>query len=151
MTSYYLDTSAAVKAYYEERGGDRVEEILERGSEVHLSRVGIVEVVAALFGKVRSGDIGTEEAALTVQEFRSDVETVYRISEVIADTAERAIDIAERRRLRACDCLQLATALILREQRAAFGLSPLVLVSSDRELDAAASSEGMTVEDPAAP
>lgn len=53
MSFYYLDASAAVKAYYEERGNERVEQIIEDGAEVYLSRIGIVEIVAAFFGKTR--------------------------------------------------------------------------------------------------
>jgi predicted nucleic acid-binding protein len=64
-------------------------------------------------------------------------------------TADQAIEVAERHRLRAYDCLQLATALLLQEQRVPFELSPLVLVSSDAELNAAAEGEGLNVEDPA--
>jgi hypothetical protein len=39
--------------------------------------------------------------------------------------------------------------LLLQEQRVPFELSPLVLVSSDAELNAAAEGEGLNVEDPA--
>ena len=74
---------------------------------------------------------------------------MYKIVEVATVTAERSIEVAEKHRLRAYDCLQLATALLLQEQRVAFGLPPLILVSSDRELNAAAVAEGMIVEDPA--
>lgn len=58
------------------------------------------------------------------------------------------MDVARRHRLRAYDCLQLATVLLLQEQRAFFELPLLVLVSSDAELNAAARSEGLPVEDP---
>ena len=59
------------------------------------------------------------------------------------------MEVAERHRLRAYGCLELATLLILQEQRVAFELAPLVLLSSGGELNEAAVSEGMLVEDPA--
>lgn len=149
MAAYYLDASAAVKAYSEERGADRVEEILEHGAETHMSRVGVVEVAAAFFGKTKTGEMRVEEAEAALEEFRLDVENIYRIAEVRLVTTDRAIELAERHRLRAYDCLQLATALLLQEQRVPFELTPLVLVSSDAELNAAAQGEGLSVEDPA--
>lgn len=149
MSAYYLDTSAAVKAYSEEWGSDRVEEILNLGEEIYLSRVGIVEVAAAIFGKTKTGAMQVGEAVITLEELRRDVQDVYKIVEVDPATADRAIEAAERHQLRAYDCLQLATALLLQGQRDALGFTPLVLVSSDGELNAAAESEGLTVEDPA--
>lgn len=90
-----------------------------------------------------------EEAAASLEDFRSDVEDVYRVIEVGPATSERAIEVARDHRLRAYDCLQLATALLLEGQRARAGLEPLTLVSSDGELNVAAEAEGITVEDPA--
>jgi uncharacterized protein len=78
-----------------------------------------------------------------------DGENIYRIVEIRPVTTDRAIELAKRHRLRAYDCLQLATALLLQEQRVPFELAPLVLVSSDGELNAAAEGEGLNVEDPA--
>jgi uncharacterized protein len=146
---YYLDASAAVKAYSEERGADRVEEILEHGTEIHMSRVCVVEVAAAFFGKTKTDEMRMEEAVVALEEFRLDVENIYRIAEIRPVTTDRAIELAKRHRLRAYDCLQLATALLLQEQRVPFELAPLVLVSSDGELNAAAEGEGLNVEDPA--
>lgn len=149
MTAYYLDASATVKAYSEERGADRVEEILEHGTETNISRVCVVEVAAAFFGKTKTGEMRMEEAVSALEEFRLDVENIYRIAEVSTVTTDRAVEVAERHRLRAYACLQLAIALLLQEQRAPFELAPLVLVSSDAELNAAAEGEGLSVEDPA--
>ena len=75
---------------------------------------------------------------------------MYQIVEFGIGTAEHAIEVvAERHRLRAYDCLQLATVLLVKRRRVAMELAPLILVSSDTELNAAAQSEGLTVEDPA--
>ncbi len=149
--AYYLDASAAVKGYVSERGSRRVVQLLEgdAGYELYLSRIGSVEIAAAIFGKVRAGEARSEEALSAVTRLRADVDAVYRIVEVDPTTAERAIEVAARHRLRAYDCLQLATALLLQEQRDALGLAPLTFASSDRELGAAAQAEGLAVEDPA--
>lgn len=148
MPDYYLDASAAVKAYSEEAGADRVEEVLNGDAGVYLSRVGIVEVVAAIFGKTRTGEMGYEDAVSAAGEFTDDLD-IYRIIEVSASTTERAMEIARIHRLRAYDCLQLATAVLLQEQRVIAGLEALTFMSSDGELNAAAENEGLMVEDPA--
>ncbi len=83
-----------------------------------------------------------------MKRLREDVQGLYRISEFSIAMAEQAIEVAERYRLRAYDCLQLAAALLLQEQRASFELAPLVLVSSDAESNVAARSERLNIEDP---
>jgi len=44
--------------------------------------------------------------------------------------------------------VQLSAALDLNLQRVTSGLSPITLVSADRELNAAATASGLLVEDP---
>jgi predicted nucleic acid-binding protein len=149
VAAFYLDASIAIKAYSEEPGADCVEEVLDSRADIYLSRVGVVEVAAAFFGKTKTGVMQVEEAVSALKEFRLDVDSVYRVIEVGAVTSDRAIEVAKNHHLRAYDCLQLATALLLQEQRDALGLAPLTFASSDRELVAAARVEGLTVEDPA--
>lgn len=148
MPGYYLDASAAVKAYSEEAGADVVEDVLNGTADIYLSRVGIVEVVAAIFGKTRSGESGYEDAVAAAGEFAEDLNS-YRIVEVSAPSTERATEIARIHRLRAYDCLQLASVLLLQEQRDLARVEPLKLISSDLELNAAAEAEGLAVENPA--
>lgn len=152
MSAYYLDASAAVKGYVAERGSRKVLRLLEEGSEneMHLGRIGVVEVFAALFRRAAFGEEVTEEAVSAAARFREDLRYSYRIVEFSVATAERAVEVAGRHRLRAYDCLQLVTLLVLQEQRVIFGLASLVLLSSDGELNDAAAAEGMLVEDPAA-
>ncbi len=151
MVAYYLDASAAVKGYVAERGSRRMLQLLEEGPDhdLYLSRIGTVEVAAALFRRATAGGAQPGEVSSAMSRLREDIQDLYWIIEFSVATAEQAIKVAERYRLRAYDCLQLATALLLQEQRASFELTPLVLVSSDAELNAAAEGEGLSVEDPA--
>lgn len=146
--AYFLDASAAVKAYVEEPGSERVESLLEGSGEVYLSRVGPVEVSAAIFRKVSAGEMEADEASLAVGWLRSDMEFVYQVMEVGEVVAERAMRVAERHRLRGYDCLQLACVLLLNEHRSGAGLDSSILVSADDELNGAAAEEGVTVENP---
>ena len=151
MDAYYLDASVAVKGYIADRGSRRMLQLLEEGAnhEMYLSRIGTIEVAAALYRRTLSVETQPEEVFSAINRLREDIRSLYRIIEFSVVTASRAIEVAERNRLRAYDCLQLATVQLLQEQRASFDLTPLVLVSSDAELNAAAGSEGLAVEDPA--
>lgn len=151
MPTYYLDASAAVKGYARESGSSRVLQLLDptEGHELFLSRVGSVEIAAAIIGRARSGETGEGEARDAVERLREDLGDLYRVMEFEATTAEMAVEVAEKHRLRAYDCVQLATALTLHRQREALELQPLTLLSSDRELNDAARDEGLIVEDPA--
>jgi hypothetical protein len=50
--------------------------------------------------------------------------------------------------LRGYDAVQLAAAIAANNERVLNGLSPLIVVSADGELNDAARAEGFTVEDP---
>lgn len=150
MLAYYLDASAAVKGYVSERGSDRILDLLDVGShhELYLSRVGVVDTAAAIFRRVVTGETELEEAVFAVDRLKSDTRGTYVIIEVVPETFDRAVEIAEKHRLRAYDCLQLATALMIHEQRSALRMELLTLVSADGELNAAAEDEGLLVENP---
>ncbi len=51
MDAYYLDASVAVKGYIADRGSRSMLQLLEGGAnhEMYLSRIGTVEVAAALY------------------------------------------------------------------------------------------------------
>lgn len=68
--------------------------------------------------------------------------------EVTKDLLERAIVLAIKHALRGYDAVQLATALETNDERIKEGLSTIILVSADKELNDAATVEGLLVEDP---
>jgi len=59
-----------------------------------------------------------------------------------------AMNLAERHSLRGYDSVQLAAALELQAVRAANSLSPITFVCADDKLNAAATTEGLSVENP---
>jgi uncharacterized protein len=58
------------------------------------------------------------------------------------------MDLAERHGLRGYDAVQLASAITIKDVQAALGLPISVFVSADKRLNAAASAEGLIVENP---
>lgn len=87
-------------------------------------------------------------ATAALAQFYYDFEHHYQTVEVSAAVVARAIALAETHALRAYDAVQLATALESNNLRAGLAAPPLTLVSADQELNAAATAEGLAVEDP---
>lgn len=59
-----------------------------------------------------------------------------------------AMSVARKHGLRAYDAVQLTAALEIDRLNREDGFGPVTLVSADRELNAAAATEGLIVEDP---
>lgn len=68
--------------------------------------------------------------------------------EVTETLATQAMRLAETHGLRGYDAIQLAAALAIQTLRVTQQLPAMTLVSADSELNAAATAEGLIVEDP---
>jgi predicted nucleic acid-binding protein len=150
VAAYYFDSSGAAKRYVEETGTARVLTLCDpaHGHELFLVRITAIEIVAVLFRRVRAALLAADAAARASAALRRDLTRQYQVIEVTRALLDSALEVAERHGLRGYDCVQLAGALVIQRARAAAGLSPLILVSADTELNAAAQAEGLTVEDP---
>ena len=138
-----------MKLYLDERGSPWVRALLARSpDELFVAETTLVEVTSALFRAARGGVISGDEARAYAADFLGrvggDLDAVPLNTPILA----QALDLAERHALRGYDCVQLATALVTHGRRIAASLDPLVLVSADGELNAAAQQEGLAVEDP---
>jgi predicted nucleic acid-binding protein len=80
--------------------------------------------------------------------FRKHLVGRYTLVEITAALLADAAKLANTHALRAYDAVQLSAALALNAQGIAIGLGGVVLVSSDTDLNGAALSEGLMVEDP---
>ena len=107
-----------------------------------------LEVVAALTRRSHVGDLTLQERNDAANEVRQDCST-YLVVNVTDESIEGAIELALKHNLRAFDAAQLASALIVRD---VLSLNPAhrgpTLVSADRELNSAATLEGLEVDDP---
>ena len=150
MAAYLLDSSAAVKLYVAERGTPWLIHLASaaQGHELFIVRITAVEIVAALYRRVRAMALTSAQAVGAVAALRRDLTGSYRIIEVSPVLADQALLMAARHGLRGYDCVQLAGAVLAHNARVAAGISPLALVSADAELNAAAQAEGLNVDDP---
>jgi len=136
----YLDTSALVKLYVEERGSQAVRALLERAQVVSTSRVAYVEMRAGLARKLRQGELREKEYKYILSEFEKDWKD-YFVIEVSEGVANLGGELVEKHPLRALDALHLASALFLRERVR----SDVFFSSFDERLNEAAKAEGLAV------
>ncbi len=92
----------------------------------------------------RGGTCSRRQATSILSRFRKHLAGRYTILELSPDLLNNAMKLADKHELRAYDAVQLAAAVALSQ----FGQGGVVLLSADRELNAAATAEGLTVDDP---
>jgi uncharacterized protein len=150
LAAYFLDSSAIVKVYVAEIGSGWVTSLLNPvgNDRVYVARITLVEVAAALHRRAKGGSLSVSDAIAAQQQLEIDAATVFRLIEMRPMVVSRAMELAAKHALRAYDAVQLAGANLVESRRLARGLSPLVFVSADRELNVAAKAEGLAVDDP---
>lgn len=150
MGAYYLDTSALVKRYVQERGTGWVSTLtsVHSGHETFVALVTGVEVVSAVARQARAGRFSLQDASAIIQAFQNHFSSQYRVVLTVPAIVQQAMDLAQRHGLRGYDAIQLASALAVQGELAAYGAEPLVFVCSDHELNSAAQAEGLRVENP---
>lgn len=149
MSAYFVDSSALVKRYVHEAGTAWVRRLVHASTanEIYLARITAVEVTAALARRRRGRTITSPQASSVLSRFRKHLAGRYTVLEVTPALLADAMRLANSRALRAYDAVQLAAAIQLKSQLLDAGIN-VVLVSSDSELNAAATAEGLTVDDP---
>ncbi len=150
MADYFCDSSGVVKRYALEAGTDWVRQICDpsQQNEIWVSIITGVEVVAAIWRKVREGSLSPLTAAKIVHEFKEHFRHQYRIVEVHEEIVEEAMALVEKYGLRGYDAVQLASAKWLNQRFLEVGLLSLIFVSADEDLLAAAQAEGLVTENP---
>jgi predicted nucleic acid-binding protein len=150
MGVYFVDSSALVKRYVRETGTAWVRRLTHRktGNSIYLARITAVEVAAAIARRRRGGTITPAKAASTLYRFRTHLTGRYTIIEVTPAHLTDAAKLANAHALRAYDAVQLAVAIEVDRIYQSRGSGPVTLVSADQALNAAATAEGLAVDDP---
>jgi predicted nucleic acid-binding protein len=155
MATYYFDTSAIIKRYLAEPGAGWVRQITDttdqRGSSLHtitLAAIGIVEAVAAIARRHRTGQLDQAGRQAVINLFIIHSRREYHIAPVRSRQIDLATDLVQRHPLRGYDAIHLAAALLLRDHLVAARLPAPIFVSADANLCAVARTEGLTAENP---
>jgi uncharacterized protein len=150
MAVYFLDTSALVKRYISEAGSAWVLNLFDPAlnNDVAIAAITGVEIVAAITRRSRSGSISATDATAGCNQFRSDLQSEYQVLEITESIINSAMTLAEVYRLRGYDAIQLAAGRAINALCMGNSLPPVIFVSADEELNVAAASEGLLVENP---
>lgn len=150
MSVFFLDSSALVKRYITESGSTWIQGIAARSTRNHIivTRVAWVEVLSAFARRQREGFLTSADVAQAVQNLRYDLDTQYQVAEVNRLLVETAGEVVLRHPLRAYDAVQLAAALQIHVALSQMKATPLIFVSADDRLVAAAQSEGILADNP---
>lgn len=150
MAAYFTDSSALVKRYVMEVGSSWLKALLDpmTGNVVVVARITAVELIAAFTRRERGGSLSPADAARARTDLRVDLTHEFQVTEVTETLVIQAMLLAETYGLRGYDAVQLAAALDVNALLLASGSPKISLVSADAELNAAAMSEGLMVEDP---
>ena len=147
MALLYLDTSALVNIYVEERGSERMKELAlsDVGNRLAICSVAQVEFLSAIDRKRREGDLDDEAAKQVADLFDSHLRTKFIRRPVDDWTLNLASVMVPRHALRGYNAVQLAACLLLSDETR----MDLTFVCADRRLLNAARSEGLSVLNPA--
>ncbi|MGE0820489.1 MAG: type II toxin-antitoxin system VapC family toxin [Candidatus Binatia bacterium] len=150
MAVYFLDNSALVKRYIHERGSAWLQTLCQRSrpEDLYIARIAGAEVVSAIARRGRAGHLSSQALTAALDRFQQDFASGYEIIEISPAIIDRAMSLARTHFLRGYDAVQLAIASGLHLLRQALGLPILTLVSADTDLNAAATAEGLGVENP---
>jgi len=134
----YLDTSALVKRYVEERGSDVIQGLF-RKENVITSKVSYVEALAAFSRRRREGFIPPDRYIYVCSSFDLEWEA-YTVVELSDGILKFTRELISKHPLRALPAIHLASALIIRQK--------MMFVSSDKILLKAAEKESLNVLNP---
>jgi uncharacterized protein len=150
MADFFFDTSPLVKRHVTEVGSAWVKSLVraKAGHTLYLARITAVEVAAAITRRQSMGDLTLAQAGAILGHFRRHLTQRYRVIELTPALFNDAMAMARKHQLRAYDVVQLAVAIEAQRLQQDAGLGAVSLVSADRDLNTAATAEGLIVDDP---
>jgi predicted nucleic acid-binding protein len=142
----YVDTSALVKLYVEEKGSELVRHLVDEAVLVATSRIAYAEARAALARTWREGALSEEDYRQSTIYLRADWQAYFTL-DLAESVVQVAGDLAERHRIRGFDAIHLASGLTLSRRVR----DPITFVCWDIRLWNAAQEEGFDMVPPELP
>jgi uncharacterized protein len=141
----FLDTSSLFKLYHQEAGTDEIESVFEKEKVTHifLSDIAKIEFSSTIWKKVRTKEITTEQAEVTLQLFENDFEKYVFLAtdSVVIEQARKLTIKYGLDGLRTLDSIQLSTCISLANQVDIF-------FTADKLLKSLIEKEGLQTELP---
>ena len=150
MTTYYLDTSAAVKLYVSEVGSGWLQGLFvgPRAPVAVTSHLLRVEMWSAFARRLRETSVSLDDYTQMCDLFAEDRQNLYRFTPINEIAIRSACEYVERYPLRASDAIHLAAALDTNRQLMNARRPGLVFLCADNRLLQAAVAEGLAVDNP---
>jgi uncharacterized protein len=150
MSAYFFDSSALVKRYIIEAGSKWVISLLKPSANntIFIAQIAGVEVTSAIARRRKGLKITPIKATKSILRFQKDFQFRFFQKSLSPSLVELAMQFADKHELRGYDAVQLASAVESDKLRQINGLSPVIFVSADSTLNAAAQAEGLAVENP---
>ncbi len=142
----YLDASALVKEFVEERGADEVIAVVARATMLGTALISRAEVAAALGKAVRMGVVERDDGFANLQAFREEWLDLVRL-DITDELVARADEYAWHLGLRSYDAVHLAAASLWQD---ALG-QRVTLATFDKPLWEAAKQTGLIAYPPDLP
>jgi predicted nucleic acid-binding protein len=134
----YLDTSALIKRFVNEKGSLLVRSLVQREPALATAKIAYAEIFAGLTRKLREGNLAKAQYALVCRQFDRDWHAYIRV-ELGDDLLFLARDLIQRHPLRGFDAVHLASALTL---KTALG-EDITFAAADGRLLKAAKAENL--------
>ena len=136
----YLDTSALIKRFVNEKGSSLAESLVQQGGPIATATIAYAEIFSGLTRKLREKRLSRSLYGLACRQFDGDWSAYVRV-ELYEGILFLARDLIQRHPLRGFDAVHLASAISLRN---ALG-ERITFVAADRRLLKAAESEKLDV------
>jgi predicted nucleic acid-binding protein len=141
MRADFYDSSAFVKLFLAEDGTPAMLQMYASADRRVVSKLAFLEVRSAIRRLELEGALAADNATIARKQL-DDEERRIQVISLNNEIVDAAQEIMDRRNLRTLDAVQLASALSL-----GF-VAELVMVTSDKRLERAASDEGLKTKDP---
>lgn len=144
---YFVDTSALLKIYVEEKGSNWIRTQVRY--QFAVSMITYPEIYSAITRRTRKGTVALQTSQEIFRAFEHDMDQRYWLIEVDRALCQKAALLAHKHALRGYDSVQLACALKVNGWLLNAGSTAgITFLSADQELLQAAHNEGLTVTNP---
>ena len=109
----YLDTSALIKRFVNEKGSALVESFVRGKGAIATAKIAYAEIFAGFTRKLREGNLSKPQYAVACRQFERDWHAYLRVG-LEEDILLLARDLIQRHPLRGYDAVHLASALRLK-------------------------------------
>lgn len=150
MAVVFADSSAIVKRYLVETGTAWMVHQLKpsASNDIFIANITGIEVACAIVRRQRGESITQAVSDKALSRFRQDFDKRFIVIDLTPKVIGKAMQLAEKYALRGYDTAQLAVAINVKDRLAKSRISSVTFVSADKDLNAAARSEGFSIENP---